>query len=116
MILSLEIKINIDVTKDIRIRENCLNSDFGMYEILKMRIILEINVTVDINSVEIQSSIRLIGKLNEFKVKMENSRDRNMALLSRKILIIRVIREIINNNKERKIEKIMVPQTIVLLN
>lgn len=106
IILSLIISISIDLTKQIKIKENCLNSVFGIYIILKIRIILEMNITIDINKIEIQSINRLIEKLVIFLVQIGISIEIKMLLLNRNLLIKKVIIAKISKIKKIKMYKI----------
>lgn len=57
---------DIDKTNDNSIKENCLCSRGGIYSILNIKIILEINITVNKNIIEVQSIKNLIGMKVEY--------------------------------------------------
>lgn len=111
--LSLIINKIIDDTKQIKINENCLNSVLGIYKILKIKIILEMNITVDMNKAEIQSMDSLTEKFVIFLVQIGISMEIKILLLSKIPLRIKVNIDIANKIRNIKIIRFMVPQTIV---
>lgn len=115
MMLSLIISKSIDETKQIKISENCLNSILGIYTILKIRIMLEINITVDINKVDIQSMSNLTEKFIEFLSHNTISREIKIFPLNKNPLIINIIIDRIIKIKKVKIVEFMAPQAIVLV-